>query len=138
MAAPLLALAPVLGPLLGQVLDKVIPNKAAREEARAQLEQALANADAEAMRAQASINAVEAGHASVFVAGWRPAIGWICGAGLMWQFVLGPLASWAALASGLPPPPALDVEALMVLATSMLGVAGLRTYERARGVARGA
>jgi len=92
--------------------------------------------------AQLEVNKVEAAHKSLFVAGWRPYIGWVCGFGLTYQFVLYPILAWnwAALqASGIIGtdfgiPPVLDMEVLMVLITGMLGIGGLRSFDKKNGV----
>jgi hypothetical protein len=94
--------------------------------------------------AQIEVNKAEAQHASVFVAGGRPAAVWVCVAGLAFQFLLYPLLVWAwALAqalgwlpAGIPNPPALDVEMLLVVLGGLLGLGSFRTFEKVRGVAR--
>lgn len=98
---------------------------------------------------QALTTLKEAEHPSVFVAGWRPALGWMAAAGLAWEYIgrptLGSLMHIGAViwpdasvrliqaAAGLP---ALDSDQLMALVAILLGVAGYRTVERVRGVAR--
>lgn len=94
--------------------------------------------------AQIGVNKVEAEHASVFVAGWRPAVGWTCVAALAYQFLMYPLLVWAwTLAQSLgwvpveiKPPPLLDLEALLIVLGGILGIGSLRTVEKVRGVAR--
>ncbi len=94
--------------------------------------------------AQIEVNKVQAQHASVFVAGGRPAAIWVCVAGLAFQFLLYPLLVWAwALAQALgwlpaamPHPPTLDVEMLLVVLGGLLGLGSFRTFEKVRGVAR--
>ena len=135
--APLLALIPSLLPILGNVLDRVIPDKAAAEKARLEMEMALTKAANEGALAQVEVNKIEAGHGSVFVAGWRPFIGWVCGAALAWAFILGPVLSWGLAVFGvresLPP---LMTDNLFELVLAMLGLGGLRTFEKMRGVTR--
>ena len=77
------------------------------------------------------------------MAGWRPAIGWICGAALAWQFVLSPILTYLigiCVAFGwipkLPPLPVLDTSALYTVLLGMLGLGGMRTYEKINGVSR--
>jgi hypothetical protein len=86
---------------------------------------------------QAEINKVEAAHRSIFVAGWRPAIGWVCAASLAYEFVGYPALLWYAelYHPGLVPPVILN-ENLFELVLAMLGMAGLRTFEKARGRAK--
>jgi len=92
--------------------------------------------------AQMEVNKVEAAHPSLFVAGWRPAIGWIGATAMAYQFVLYPLLLWTlALAKGLEiapvwvePPPILPTDALWVIISGMLGIAGMRSIDKAKGV----
>lgn len=93
---------------------------------------------------QIEVNKAEAAHQSVFVAGWRPAVGWVSVAGLAYNFLAHPflLWAWALLqASGWVPtdlaaPPPVDVEALLVLLGGILGLGVYRTAEKVKGVAR--
>jgi hypothetical protein len=85
---------------------------------------------------QASINQVEAGHQSIFVSGWRPFIGWVCGAGLAWAFLLAPMLAWLLPVAGVATVlPALQMEYLLELVVAMLGLGALRSFEKMRGVA---
>ena len=126
-----------LVPALGTLVDRLIPDKAAAERAKADMEAALVKASNEAALAQVEVNKIEAGHASVFVAGWRPFIGWVCGAALAWAFIVGPVLSWSLAVLGiresLPP---IMTDNLFELVLAMLGLGGLRTFEKMRGVAR--
>ena len=86
---------------------------------------------------QAMTNLKEAEHPSVFVSGWRPAIGWVCASGLAYQFLIFPFAGHIAYLAGLPADlPALDGSMLMTMTVSMLGLGGLRTFEKIKGVSR--
>jgi hypothetical protein len=101
-----------------------------------------ARIDAGLISGQQEINKIEAAHTSTFVAGWRPAVGWVGVVALGYQFILYPLMTWAwalFIARGWVPadvtaPPILEIEALMVLMTGILGIAGARTFERVRGL----
>ena len=86
---------------------------------------------------QLDVNAKEASHRSVFVASWRPAIGW-CGAlALFFAFILSPCIEWYAKFSGMDiVPPAIETGPLLAIVTSMLGVAGMRSFEKAKGIAK--
>lgn len=94
--------------------------------------------------AQIGVNNTEAQHTSVFVAGWRPAIGWVGAAAMAYQFLLYPLLTWfwalaqanGHLPAGMQPPPMLDADALWVILSGILGIAGMRSFEKSRGVAR--
>lgn len=91
-----------------------------------------------AMQSQTDTNKAEAASPSVFVAGWRPAVGWICGAAFGVQFVFGPLGTWAAALAGHPLAfPQLDVGTMMPLLFGLLGLGGMRTYEKVAGVNAG-
>ena len=79
---------------------------------------------------QLEINKVEAAHKSLFVAGWRPFIGWVCGSGLAYNVLINPIAStWFEM-------PAVDPAMLYPVLMGMLGMGGLRTFEKTRGVSR--
>ncbi len=77
---------------------------------------------------QTKINAVEAQHRTLFVAGWRPFIGWICGVALAYNFVIRDLFIWITQTTEAPP--ALQMDHLMTVLLGMLGLGGLRTYEK--------
>jgi hypothetical protein len=93
--------------------------------------------------AQVEINKIEAGSTSLFVSGWRPAVGWVGVLGLIYQFLGYPLMQWLwAFGQGvdlipkeLHPPPDLEVEQLMTLLAGLLGFGGMRTFEKHKGVA---
>jgi hypothetical protein len=86
---------------------------------------------------QREINRVEAASASLFVAGWRPAIGWVCACALGFQYLLRPLLAWAGGVwwPHLPGLPGID-DALWQLMFGMLGLGGLRSFEKTRGVSK--
>ena len=96
---------------------------------------------AELTKGQLAINQTEAQHKSVFVAGWRPAIGWVGAFALGYQFVLYPLLTWVwAILQGkgwvpaeLNPPPVLPSDALWVVISGMLGIAGMRSFDKIKG-----
>ena len=88
--------------------------------------------------AQVSLNQTEAASKSIFVSGWRPFIGWICGVGLAYAFILSPIMRFAVVLAMETPPdfPVLDISELMPILLGMLGLGGLRTYEKVKGVSR--
>ena len=145
MVAPLIAAAlPSMFEIGKQIITKLFPDPA--EAARQTLELAkleasgqLAELDASVKlaEAQAQINAVEASSPNMWQAGWRPFIGWICGAGLAYQFIGRPLLNFLLLLLDhvvlLPP---LELDTLMTLLFGMLGLGAYRTYEKKLGVAR--
>tara|TARA_Y100001973_G_C4993638_1_gene230164 strand:- start:191 stop:571 length:381 start_codon:yes stop_codon:yes gene_type:complete len=82
----------------------------------------------ELIQIQTKINEIEARHRSVFVAGWRPFVGWICGFALGYNFIIRDLLVWALQPEQIPP--ALQMEHLLTVLMGMLGLGGLRTYEK--------
>jgi hypothetical protein len=82
----------------------------------------------EIIELQTKINEIEAGHRTVFVAGWRPFIGWVCGVALAYNFVIRDLFIWITKTPDAPP--ALQMEHLMTVLLGMLGLGGLRTFEK--------
>ena len=82
----------------------------------------------EIIELQTKINEIEAGHRTVFVAGWRPFIGWVCGVALAHNFVIRDLFIWITKTTDAPP--ALQMEHLMTVLLGMLGLGGLRTFEK--------
>lgn len=100
--------------------------------------------EAKLVESQLEVNKVEAAHDSMFVAGWRPAIGWIGAVALAYQFVVYPMMTWGwstAQAKGYidiatNPPPVLDADVLFALISGMLGIAGLRSFDKMKGTAK--
>lgn len=131
---PILSLA---FPLIAEVLQRVIPDKEAAAKAAREIEDKFATAEVQALLAQLEINKAEATNPNVFVAGWRPFIGWIGGLGFAVQFVFVPLVGYVYSLFGetAPPPVALDPILYQVI-LGLLGLAvGTRTYEKVKGVA---
>jgi hypothetical protein len=128
----------------GKLIDRILPDQAAKAAANLELlklaqngELAALAADTDLAKGQLGVNQAEASHRSMFVAGWRPFIGWVCGSGLAFQFVIGPLATWIAALCGHPiAVPALDMSTLTTLLLGMLGLGGMRTFEKVAKVAR--
>ena len=125
-------IAQVLG-LAGPILDKIIEDKDAKNQIAAQLEQQLVGLQA----AQAQANIEQSKHPSLFVAGARPAIMWICALGLMTNFFIMPIAEWV-VSVWFPGRwlPSLQTEELMTLTLALLGLGGMRSWEKSKGVAR--
>ena len=129
-----------LGPILDGVL-RLIPDKGERARAKEMFEGQMLTAMTSLVQGQLEINKTEAQHGSIFVAGWRPFIGWVCGAALVWNFIIQPLLLWIAwmmpdLGIDMSTAPKLDSGELMTVLLGMLGLGGLRTYEKRLGVAR--
>ena len=128
----------VLGPLLEMgrtLLERWVPDPDKKREAEMELIRMAADGELKQVIAQLEINAREAQHPSVFVAGWRPAFGWAGCAGFVYATILQPLLSWRAAIEGWPVPPELNLDLLWVVVTGMLGIGGLRTFEKSKGVA---
>lgn len=129
----------ILGPILEvgkTLLDRFIPDPEKKREAEMELVRMAAEGELKQTIAQLEINAREATHASVFVAGWRPFFGWAGGAGFIYATILQPLLAWAAAIKGWPTPPTLNLDLLWVVITGMLGIGGLRTVEKFKGVTK--
>ncbi len=125
-------IAQILG-LAGPILDKFVEDKDTKNKIAAQLEQQLVGLQA----AQAQANIEQAKHPSLFVAGARPAIMWICALGLLTNFFIMPMAEWAtAIWSPGIELPSLQTEELMSLVLALLGLGGFRSFEKSKGVAR--
>ncbi len=139
----MLPLLDVLGPIIGKVLD-LIPDPAKKAQAQLELqkelnanEQAIMKALLGADAAQIEVNKAEAASPSLFVSGWRPACGWICAFALGWQYILAPIANWIVVVGGLSSAvPKISADGLMELLFGLLGLAGMRTYEKYKGVNR--
>lgn len=129
----------LVAPLLefGQsLLNRFFPNEEERRKAEAQFLKDAMDGELKQVIAQLQINATEAAHPSVWVAGWRPFYGWAGGAGFVYATILQPLLGWVAAVKGWPAPPTLNIELLWVVITGMLGIGGLRTYEKRTGVSK--
>jgi len=84
---------------------------------------------------QVEVNKIEAGHRSLFVAGWRPMIGWICALSLGWGWILRPIVQSVLIMVGKTVElPAIEVQEAIGLATVLLGVAGIRSYDKKQGI----
>lgn len=128
-------------PALTQIIDKIIPDPGQAADAKLKAielaqrgELAALDADVRLALGQMEVNKVEAG-TDLYRGGWRPAVGWLCAAGLAYQFLIRPLLPWVVTVAGntVPPLPPIDNETLMVLLAGMLGLGGYRTFEKVRG-----
>ncbi len=116
---------------IGNVLDKLFTSKGEKMD-KEQLMMALLQ---KPQIAQIELNKVEAQHRSWFVAGWRPFIGWICGLSLGYNFIVRDITAWVLRINYplIEPPPELAMEHLLTVLMGMLGLGGLRTYEKIKG-----
>ena len=140
---------PLLKPVLGGVFDigmrlveRFFPDPAAANEAKLELlrmqqtgELAQLAAETDLAKGQLEVNKVEAANTSVFVAGWRPFIGWVCGASLAYKFVLAPFLMLALAANGIKLDlPVLDFAEMSTILLGLLGLGAMRTTEKIKGV----
>ena len=119
-----------------KVIDRVFPDPAAAASAKLELIKLQQSGDLAVMAGQMKINEIEAGNASLFVSGWRPAIGWVCGAACAWNWIGLPIVKvgLGLLAIKLELAPA-NLTEMMPILLGMLGLGGLRTLEKVQGVA---
>ena len=124
-------------PIIDEVLDRFVPDKAGNEKTKRDLERSLAQAAVKGQLGQLEINKVEAAHRSGFAAGWRPCVGWVCAFALTFQFIVAPVVEWAGALWGFyPPVPSFDMDSLLFVLGSLLGIGSLRTLEKTRGLTR--
>ena len=117
----------------GKVLDKFVEDKDHKTKLTHELKSQIVSLDL----AQAQTNLEQAKHPSIFVAGARPAIMWICAFGLGWQFVFQPVAVWCIAVSGIDVVlPIIETEGLMSLTLALLGLGGMRSFEKSKGIQR--
>jgi len=132
------ALIPQLAPIIGGVLDRFFPNKEKAAEAQRAIETALIDNSAQINLAQLEINKEEAKSHNIFVAGWRPFIGWTCGIALFWHYVGLQITTFFIAWFGYQVPvlPTFDMNSLMTILMGMLGMGGLRTFEKMKGLTK--
>ena len=147
MANPIVsAILGVIDGPLDRLLGRFFPNADDRQKAKLEMQATLIEQEGtlqakvlELQQAQIEVNKVEAAHASLFVAGWRPYVGWTCGFAMTWQYVLQPFAAFfLTIAQGIwkfdvPPLPVLDNSQMITVLLGLLGLGGLRTYEKIKG-----
>lgn len=129
----------LLGPLfeLGKgIIDRIFPDPAQKAAAELELMKMTQDGDLKQIIGQLEINAREAQHASVFVAGWRPFFGWAGGAGFVYATIGQPLLAWIGAIKGWPAPPDINIDLLWVVVTGMLGLGTLRSVEKSKGIAK--
>ncbi len=130
-------LSALIGPVTG-ILDKFVEDK----DQKAQLAHEISTmADRHAQDlalAQIEVNKAEAASGSVWKGGWRPFVGWVCGTAFAYHFVIQPLAIFIVAAYGMEIPalPEFDMGQLMTVLMGMLGLGGLRSFEKSKGVAK--
>jgi hypothetical protein len=114
----------------GKVIDRVWPDPAQAASAKLELMKLQQSGELAQIAGQLEINKIEAANPNLFVSGWRPFIGWICGTGLAYQFLVYPI-----LIAFIPKVQQLDMGTLITLLTGLLGLGAMRTVEKMNGVA---
>ena len=134
---PIATLLPSLLPVVGDVLDRFFPNKEEKERAQREIEAKLTEHLAQIDLAQLEVNKQEASHSSIFIAGWRPFVGWTCGLALFYTYLAQPIAMFILAQTGdLVQLPHVDLSMMMPVLLGMLGLGGLRSFEKYKGVSK--
>jgi hypothetical protein len=131
--------APVIAaaiPSIIAIIDKLIPDADEANRAKLKLIEMEQAGELQLALGQQDINRIEAASSDYKVAGWRPAAGWVSVAGLAYNALFQPLLAWAGALWDFPAPPAANEELLLFVLGSLLGVAGLRSLDKIKGVAR--
>lgn len=118
------------------LLERIFPDAEQRAKAEYELLKMTQQGDLEVIIKQLEINAKEAEHQSIFVAGWRPFIGWGCGLAFLWATIGTNIASWLSIIYGYPEPPMIDTDSLLYVLGGLLGMGALRTYEKKTGLTK--
>lgn len=131
----------ILGPLLEMgksILDRVIPDTEEKRKAEFELVKMASEGELKQIVAQLEINAKEAMHPSIWVAGWRPFFGWVGGSAFAYSTILQPLLTWVGhnVWEWTTPAPMIESDLLWVVITGMLGIGGMRTYEKHKKVTK--
>jgi len=132
---------PLITTLLPSIMDvagRFLPeDKEKRAAAEREIEAKLTDSLAKIDLAQLDINKTEAAHRSLFVAGWRPFIGWSCGVALAYTYIVQPILTFGLAQAGyLVDLPAVDISQMMPVLMGMLGLGGLRSWEKVKGVSK--
>jgi hypothetical protein len=122
---------------ISPLLDKFIPDADQRNKLAHEIATMTQRQAHEIAKAQIEVNKTEAGHKSLFVSGWRPAVGWVCVTGMGFNFVAVPLGNFMlSLSHSDVTLLALDLTQMMPVLMGMLGLGAMRSFEKAKGVAR--
>lgn len=126
----------LVGPIF-KLLDKVIPDADERSRLAHEIATLAERQAHEIAKAQIAVNKEEASSHSMFVSGWRPAVGWVCTLGLATNYLFVPICNFLLTVTESPiTVPPLDLSEMMPVLLGMLGLGGLRTYEKTQQVAR--
>jgi len=131
--------------LSGDAMDSLVglfkdyqDKKLSKDELRFRLETFEASNTQELKLAQIEVNKTEAQHSTVFVSGWRPFLGWTCGLGFAMNFLIAPIGTFVMAVSGYPEIlfPQAELSTMMPVLLGMLGLGGMRTFEKVQNVER--
>lgn len=126
----------LIGPVTG-LLDKFIEDKDQKAKLAHEIATLAEKQAHESLMGQLEINKEEAKHRSVFIAGWRPFVGWTCGLALLYHYLIQPILIFAFTAYGITIElPEFDMASLLTVLMGMLGLGGLRTFEKFKGVTK--
>jgi hypothetical protein len=129
----------------GKIIDRLFPDPDKAQQAKIELfklqqsgELAQLAAETDLAKGQLAVNTEEAKSSSIFVSGWRPFIGWVCGSAFAMNFVVGPIITFSvqAFLGKNFPWPTLDFATIMPVLLGMLGLSGMRSYDKAKGTAK--
>lgn len=119
--------------LANTVVKTIWPDTSQEDAAKIELVKTQIATQAALLIEQAKTNQAEAASSSVFVAGWRPSVGWVCSLSLLWTFLLSPVTQFFLPGRPVPTVPA---DMLFELVLAMLGVAGLRSFDKFKGLSK--
>ncbi len=126
----------LIGPV-SNLLDKFILDKDVKAKLSHEISTMAERHAQELAKGQLEVNKVEAAHKNMFVAGWRPAVGWVCVAGMAGNFIIIPMTNFGlALANSTVAIPLIALSEMMPVLMGMLGLGAMRTVEKAKGVQR--
>ncbi len=127
----------LIGPVTG-ILDKVIEDKDQKAKLAHEIATMSDNHAQQALLSQLEINKAEAASGSLFKGGWRPFVGWVCGVAFAYHFVLQPLIVFilTVFGSDIPELPEFDMSTLLTTLGGLLGIGGLRSYEKTKGLTK--
>jgi hypothetical protein len=131
MVAPIEIVAGPVAALMADLIDRIFPDKDKQAQQRSELLLKAQSIDAQLAQGQLAVNRQEATNGNLFVAGWRPFIGWVCGSAFAYHFLLQPVIILIASLTGAHPQlPVFDISALSTVLMGMLGLGTLRTAEK--------
>ena len=130
-------IASLIGPVSG-ILDKFVEDKDQKAALAHEMATMSDNHAQQALLAQLEINKAEAASGSLFKGGWRPAVGWVCALAFAYHYLLQPFLVFILTASGvdLPELPVFDMSTLLTVLGGLLGIGGLRSYEKTKGLTK--